>query len=113
MRCVGRTDDMLILLGVNVWPSAIKDVVSALRPRTTGEIQILLDEPGPKVEPPLKIRVEYNDGGQQPRDVRKEIEDALRAKLIFQPQVELVPAGSLPRFEMKAQLVKRLWEDRN
>ena len=35
LRCVGRTDDMLIVLGVNVFPSAIKDVVTRFYPRTT------------------------------------------------------------------------------
>jgi phenylacetate-CoA ligase len=60
MRCIGRTDDMLIILGVNVFPSAIKDVVGSLRSLTTGEIQVLLPEPGPKVEPPLRIKVEYS-----------------------------------------------------
>ena len=46
LRCVGRTDDMLIVLGVNVFPSAVRDVVSSFYPKTTGEIQILLDAPG-------------------------------------------------------------------
>ena len=32
IRCIGRTDDMLIVLGVNVFPSAIRDVVQALHP---------------------------------------------------------------------------------
>lgn len=111
VRCVGRTDDMLIVLGVNVWPSAIKDVVSGFRPKTTGEIQILLEKPGPKVEPPLKINVEYDPGVTDLDALKKEIEVTLREKLIFQPAVQLVPAGTLPRFEMKAQLIKKLYEE--
>src|SRR6202023_793603 len=58
LRCVGRTDDMLIVLGVNVFPSAVKDVVSSFYPHTTGEMQILLDQPGPGVKPPLKVAAE-------------------------------------------------------
>ncbi len=42
IRCVGRTDDMLIVLGVNVFPSAIKDIICELTPETTGEMQIVL-----------------------------------------------------------------------
>src|SRR4030095_10634976 len=38
LRCIGRTDDMLIVLGVNIFPSAIKDVVSSFYPKTTGEL---------------------------------------------------------------------------
>lgn len=103
---------MLILLGVNVFPSAIKDVVSAFRPQVTGEIQVVLDSPGPKVEPPLKIRVEHSSEVRNLDLLRKEIEDELRSKLIFAPKVELVPPGTLPRFEMKAQLVYKAYEQK-
>lgn len=41
LRILGRTDDMLIVRGVNVWPSAIKDVVTSMRPHTTGEMRVL------------------------------------------------------------------------
>ena len=110
LRCVGRTDDMLIVLGVNVFPSAVKDVVSELRPRTTGEIQILLDQPGPKVKPPLQVRVEYGPDVQDLAALKKEVEGVIRGRLVVPAHVELVPAGTLPRFEMKAQLIKKLYE---
>ena len=112
IRCVGRTDDMLIVLGVNVFPSAIKDVVTSFRPRTTGEILVLLDKPGPNVQPPVHIQVEYTAGGTNLEGLKKEIEGALHDKLLFRPDVELVPEGSLPRYEMKAHLIKKLWESR-
>ncbi len=108
MRCIGRTDDMLILRGVNVFPSAIKDVVMSLRPHTTGEIQILVDQPGPRVEPPLKIRVEHGPAVSELAELKHKIETTLREKLIFSAVVELLPPGTLPRYEMKAQLVHRL-----
>ena len=110
LRCVGRTDDMLIVLGVNVFPSAVKDVVSKLRPRTTGEIQILLDKPGPKVDPPLKVKVEYGQGVQDLETLKHDVEHEIREMLIVPSSVELVPEGTLPRFEMKAQLIKKLYE---
>lgn len=44
IRCIGRTDDMLIIRGVNIFPSAIKDVINSFRPRTTGEIRIVLKQ---------------------------------------------------------------------
>ncbi len=108
LRCVGRVDDMLILLGVNVFPSSIKDVVTSLAPRTTGEIKIILESPGPRVEPPLKIKVEYDAQRCNKDDFKNEIEGLLRSKLTFTAEVELVPAGSLPRYEMKAQLIDRI-----
>ena len=102
---------MLIVLGVNVFPSAVKDVVASLRPRTTGEIQILLDNPGPKVDPPMKIKVEYSRDVPDLGSLKQEVESLLREKLVFRADVSLVPEGSLPRYEMKAQLIKKLWED--
>lgn len=110
MRCIGRTDDMLLVRGVNVFPSAIKDVVTSFRPRVTGEIQVVLRKPGPSVDPPLEVKVEY-DQEQDLIGLKAALEKALREKLIFSANVELVPAGTLPRFEMKAKLIERLYEN--
>jgi phenylacetate-CoA ligase len=110
IRCIGRTDDMLILLGVNVFPSAIKNIITSFRPRTTGDVIVLLDKPGPKVEPPLKIQAEYSPGEKDLKALKKELETVLRDKLVFRADVELVPEGTLPRFEMKAKLIRKLYE---
>ncbi|WP_052728989.1 phenylacetate--CoA ligase family protein [Bacillus thermotolerans] len=108
IRCIGRTDDMLIIRGVNVFPTAIKDVVSSLYPRTTGEIQIMLYQEGPAVEPPLHIKAEYakETSPEALPASKKEVEDLLRAKLMFKANVELVPEATLPRFEMKSKYVE-------
>ncbi len=111
IRCVGRTDDMLILRGTNVWPSAIKDVVMSMRPRTNGEVQILLDRPGPAVEPPLKLRIEADGEPATLEKLREDAEALLRDRLIFTSHVEVVPVGTLPRFEMKARLIRKLYEE--
>jgi phenylacetate-CoA ligase len=110
IRCIGRTDDMLIVLGVNLFPSAIKDVITSFRPRTTGDMLVLLDKPGPKVEPPVRIQVEYSPGERDLHGLKKTLETALREKLVFRGDVELVPDGTLPRFEMKAKLIRKLYE---
>jgi phenylacetate-CoA ligase len=109
--CVGRTDDMLIVAGVNVWPSAIKDVVTSLHPRTTGSLQIVLEEPPPTVEPPLRVQVEYGPEATDLPALKRELEDELRAKLVVKAEVELLPPETLPRFEMKAQLLRKTYEE--
>ena len=106
IKCIGRTDDMLIVSGVNVYPSAIRDVVGTLLPRVTGEILIQLVEPPPSVQPPVKIKVEYGPDPGDPRSLKDEIEKLLREKLIFSADVELVPPGTLPKYEYKAKLVE-------
>jgi phenylacetate-CoA ligase len=110
IRCTGRTDDMLIVLGVNVFPSAVKDVITSFRPRTTGDMLIFLHEPGPKVQPPVKIQAEYSVGEKDLQGLKKDLEATLRDKLVFRADVELVPEGTLPRFEMKAKLIKELYK---
>jgi phenylacetate-CoA ligase len=109
LRCVGRTDDMLIVLGVNVFPSAVKDVVSSFHPRTTGEIQIVLEEPPPKVAPPLKVKVEYS-GTPDLDQLKREIEQKIKATLSVAAVVGLEPPGALPRYEMKGQLIRKAYE---
>ncbi len=113
LRCVGRTDDMLIVLGVNVFPSAIKDVISSFYPRATGELQILLEQPGPKVDPPLKLVVEYGPSATNLPSLKEEIERKIKAILTIPVSVELVPPNTLPRFEMKGQLVRKLYEEKS
>jgi len=108
MRCVGRTDDMLIVRGVNVFPSAVRDVVGRARPRTTGELLIELDRAGPSVEPPLRVLVEHGaevPAGELP-GLAEELERTIRDSLVVRASVTLVPPGSLPRAEMKSQYVR-------
>ncbi len=111
VSCIGRTDDMLIVSGVNVYPAAVRDVLGAFQPRITGELVIELHEKPPTVRPPMKIRVEH---GPEPGDLaqlKKEIEHLLREKLIFPSDVTLVPPGSLPKFEYKAKLTEAHYEE--
>src|SRR5439155_1613617 len=53
VRCIGRTDDMLIVRGVNVFPTAVREVVARFQPRVTGAIQIRPRRRGVKQDPPL------------------------------------------------------------
>lgn len=109
--CIGRTDDMLIVAGVNVWPSAVKDVVTSLHPRTTGALQILLSAPPPRVDPPLRIQAEYGSEASDLTELKEELELLIRERLIVKAEVELVPPETLPRYEMKAQLIRKLYEE--
>lgn len=66
IRCVGRVDDMFIVRGVNVFPSAVAEVIASFRPRVTGEFQIHLPARGGPIEPPVPIVVEC---GLEPSDL--------------------------------------------
>ena len=107
VRCVGRTDDMLIVRGVNVFPSAVREVVSAFAPDVSGHILVRPRAPGVKQEPPLPVRVELARGRDPDDSLADAIRERLRGVLVVSTRVELVPWGSLQRSEYKSTLVER------
>jgi phenylacetate-CoA ligase len=106
IRCVGRTDDMLIVRGVNVFPSAVRDVVSGFAPEVSGHVLVKPRAPGVKQEPPLPVVVELARGARADDSLAEAIRERLRAALLVQTRVELVPWGSLDRSEYKSRLVE-------
>lgn len=107
VRCVGRTDDMLIVRGVNLFPSAVREVVSAFAPAVSGNILVRPETPGVKQEPPLPVSVELAHGAVADDALAEAIRERLRSVLVVQTRVELVPWGSLRRSEYKSRLVER------
>ena len=65
VRCVGRTDDMLIVRGVNVFPAAVREVVSAFAPAVSGHVLVRPTSSGVKQEPPLPVSVELARGDRR------------------------------------------------
>ena len=107
VRCIGRTDDMLIVRGVNVFPSAVREVVSAFAPAVSGHILVKPRDSGVKQEPPLPVSVELARGASPDDSLAEAIRERLRNVLVVQAHVELVPWGSLERSEYKLRLVQR------
>jgi phenylacetate-CoA ligase len=107
VRCVGRLDDMLVVRGVNVFPSAVRDVVGAFAPRVSGHIRVRPQAPGVKQDPPLPVAVELARGAEPAEELADSIRARLREVLVVSTRVELVPFGSLARDEYKGQLTER------
>jgi len=105
IRCIGRTDDMLIVRGVNVFPSAVREVVDRFSPDVTGVISIRPSVKAVKQAPPLKVVVELGPGTQPSERLAEAIEAAIRATLIVTAKIHLVPAGTLPRSDYKSKMV--------
>ena len=106
LRCTGRTDDMLIVRGVNVFPAAIREVVSAFAPQVSGHILVRPQAPGVKQEPPLPVAVELARGTSENPLLADAIRERLRDVLVVQTRVELVAWGSLERSEYKSRLIE-------
>lgn len=95
---IGRIDDMLIVRGVNVFPSAIENIV-----RRFPVDEFVVDVYRELEMDELEVRIECpgRDGDAIVRDLANE----LHLGLGFRPRVVLAEAGSLPRFELKARRV--------
>ncbi len=106
VRCIGRTDDMLIVRGVNVFPSAIREVVSAFAPAVSGHIVVKPVTRGVQQQPPLPVSVELAQGAAGDDALADAIRQRLREALVVQTRVELVAWGSLERSEYKSKLVE-------
>ena len=105
VRCIGRTDDMLIVRGVNLFPTALREIVNEFSPATTGVVMIRPKSAGVRQDPPLPVKVEAADPSQP--DLAERIRARVREALLVTTEIELVAAGGLPRSEYKSKLVER------
>jgi phenylacetate-CoA ligase len=108
MRVLGRRDDMFIVRGVNVYPSAILSIVGEFRPRLTGRARVVRKGSETSIEPPIPVEVEVRDGHQGDASLISEVENAIHAKLLFRCHVTLVPEAEFGEAGYKTKLtVKR------
>lgn len=108
IRCLGRTDDMFIVRGVNVFPSAVKDVVGDVA-GTNGHIRVHLPAGSNRVDAPVPVTVERDADAEAPvADLAATVEGALSDRLGFRAAVDVVPEGRLERAQYKADLVERV-----
>jgi len=97
---------MIIVRGVNIFPAAVREVVSAFAPRISGHILVKPQAPGVKQEPPLPVSVELAPGATADAELAEAIRERVRNVLVVTTRVDLVPWGSLRRSEYKSKLVE-------
>jgi phenylacetate-CoA ligase/benzoylacetate-CoA ligase len=109
IRCIGRTDDMLIYKGMNVFPSAVRDLVGqGFAGRAAPLLRIWKDRADQvQFNDPLPVEVEAAApmDNAQAAQLAREIEDAARAQLQVRLAVTVVAPGTLPRSMYKQSLV--------
>jgi phenylacetate-CoA ligase len=105
---IGRTDDMLKVKGVMVYPGAISDVVKSFVPRVTGEFRIVLTDPPPRVTPPLRLKIEYGSGfdDTQLPALEAEICGEMQRRVKIRPAIEWLEPNALERSTKKTQLLE-------
>jgi phenylacetate-CoA ligase len=95
---------MLIVRGVNVFPSAIREIVDRFAPAVSGVISVRPSRRGFRQDPPLRVVVEHGGTAASP-DLADRIRTALRETLLVTTAIDLVAPGTLPRSDYKSKLV--------
>jgi len=96
---LGRVDDMVIVRGVNVYPGAVEEIVRSVG--GVAEYQVAVQAQGSLVE--LSLVIEPAPDVADPAELVGRLSAAFEAALALRVPIMLASAGSLPRFEMKAQ----------
>jgi len=95
-QITGRRDDMLVIRGVNVYPSEVERVLLG-HPSVSPDYLLVVDERGDA--PELVVLCEYRTAVAEPAG-QEELETRLRAELGVRVQVRVLPAGAVPRTEV-------------
>lgn len=103
---LGRADDMVVVRGVNVYPSLVEEIVRACP--EVAEYRVQLDCRQAMTE--LSLEVEPSENACELAALQTQLEHTFQTALNLRVPVRLLPPGSLPRFEMKAQRWARINE---
>ena len=95
---LGRADDMVVVRGINVFPSAVENLVRQCESVEEFRITVTTDREMGNLAIELELSKNAN-----PESARKTVDQTIQNGLSLRPEITLVPSGSLPRFEMKAK----------
>ena len=95
---LGRTDDMLVVRGVNVYPSAVEEIVRGCAGVAEYQANVILKNSLSQLSLLVEPRTDCVDPSRLVRTLEKAFETAFSLRV----PISLAPAGSLPRWEMKA-----------
>jgi len=95
---LGRKDEMIVIRGVNVFPSALKNIIES-HVQPGDEYQILayrrdINE--------LTVKLELNEG-EKGESIQRNIQDEIKRKFNLRVEVEVLPKGTIPKFDFKAK----------
>jgi phenylacetate-CoA ligase len=108
-RLQGRTDDMFIFRGVNIYPSQIDNLLSSL-PGIGSEYQVFLNQMEGKDKLTLRIERAQNTNSTGDSQTAENIKTLIKHKVFVTPDVDVVDYGSLPRSERKTKRVSDVRE---
>lgn len=101
---LGRTDDMVTVRGVNLYPAAVEEIVRSCQ--GVGEYRVTFEKRRELAE--VALEVEPSPDCQDPSTLGERLKKMMGMAFTLRIPVSVVPPGSLPRFEMKAKRWVRL-----
>ena len=96
---LGRADDMVVVRSVNVFPSAVEEVMRSHAEVAEYRVEVVKH----RAMNELRMQVEFAPGCEVAQKLVLQIERELHAALSLRVPIEIVPVHALPRFEMKAK----------
>jgi phenylacetate-CoA ligase len=105
---VGRSDDMIVVRGVNIYPSAVAALLAERPQWFSGEFEFVLDGLLPYEHPLLRVEIARESGGVEKDELTKELLRSCQDQLNFTPRIDLLDFGRFPRTERKTKRIKRL-----
>ncbi|SHK56317.1 AMP-binding enzyme C-terminal domain-containing protein [Shimia gijangensis] len=103
-RVVGRSDDMVVVRGLNLFPTMVASVITAT-PDFSGDYRIVLSGQGPYDY--LPVKAELAQGVVESAGLAENLETAIKRSLGATAHVSLVPHGSFPVTEGKTKRIIR------
>ncbi|WP_370200669.1 phenylacetate--CoA ligase family protein, partial [Roseibium sp.] len=107
-RVSGRTDDMFNVRGVNVFPSAIQQVLASSPSLSSGHFRIVLEGPGPYDRVKIKAEASNELAADDWDGVARKLENKVREVVGASAEIELVAFEALPRTDGKTSLIERV-----
>ena len=99
----GRSDDMIVLRGVNIFPIQIEKILMNFSELANNYlITLTTDEDNDNMTVEVELEELFTDDYQRLKDLEKRIKHDLKDEILLTPYVKLVPKGSLPVSEGKA-----------
>jgi len=103
----GRVYDVIRIQGLKLLPGDVDDIMTSI-PELGGEYRIIVDKKGEMDT--LKIEVEYREGTLNSTALKEKVKAIFKQRTSLRCEVKLVPLGSLPRTQFKAQRIIRAYE---
>jgi phenylacetate-CoA ligase len=96
---LGRTDDMVVVRGVNVYPSAVEEIVRKEDDVVEYQVELSVD----RAMPEISLQIEPSPRCRDVAGLVRKLERSFETALSLRVPITTVPAGTLPRFEMKSR----------